>query len=125
VEEGLALHLHRTLRDILGDDRISVSAFLVFFSGTDIARSISLARFYFMYLFNDLNYLHENWSSLQACHLLSRWFLAQPIFSSLKMEAICSSETSVDTQRTTRRYIPEDGTLYNHRCKNLKYYNLN
>jgi hypothetical protein len=27
------------------------------------------------------------------------------------MEAICSSETSVDTQRTTRRYIPEDGTL--------------
>jgi hypothetical protein len=27
------------------------------------------------------------------------------------MEAICSSETSVDTQRTTGRYIPEDGTL--------------
>jgi hypothetical protein len=29
----------------------------------------------------------------------------------LKMEAMFSSETSVDTQRTTRRYIPEDGTL--------------
>jgi hypothetical protein len=28
------------------------------------------------------------------------------------MEVICSSETSVDTQRTTRRYIPEDGTLH-------------
>jgi hypothetical protein len=27
------------------------------------------------------------------------------------MEAICSSEMSVDTQRTARRYIPEDGTL--------------
>jgi hypothetical protein len=27
------------------------------------------------------------------------------------MEAICSLETSVDTQRTTRRYIPEVGTL--------------
>jgi hypothetical protein len=27
------------------------------------------------------------------------------------MEAICTSETSVDTQRTTRRYIPEVGTL--------------
>jgi hypothetical protein len=27
------------------------------------------------------------------------------------MEAIYSSETSVDTQRTTRRYIPEDYTL--------------
>jgi hypothetical protein len=26
----------------------------------------------------------------------------------LKMEAICYSETSVDFQRTTRRYIPED-----------------
>jgi hypothetical protein len=30
------------------------------------------------------------------------------------MEAIYSSETSVDFQRTTRRYIPEDGTLRNH-----------
>jgi hypothetical protein len=27
------------------------------------------------------------------------------------MEAIYSSETSVDSQRTTRRYIPEDSTL--------------
>jgi hypothetical protein len=33
------------------------------------------------------------------------------LFSTLKMEAICSSETSVDFQRTTRRYIPEDSTL--------------
>jgi hypothetical protein len=38
------------------------------------------------------------------------------------MEAICSSETSVDTQRTTRRYVPEADTLYNHRCENLKSY---
>jgi hypothetical protein len=34
--------------------------------------------------------------------------------STLKMEAIISSETLVDTQRTTRRYITEDGTL--HQC---------
>jgi hypothetical protein len=27
------------------------------------------------------------------------------------MDAICFSETSIDFQRTTRRYIPEDGTL--------------
>jgi hypothetical protein len=27
------------------------------------------------------------------------------------MEAVCSTETSVDFQRTTRRYIPEDRTL--------------
>jgi hypothetical protein len=40
------------------------------------------------------------------------------------MEAICSSETSVETQQTTRRYIPEDGTLHNHRCDNLKSYML-
>jgi hypothetical protein len=36
------------------------------------------------------------------------------------MEAICSSETSVDFQRTTRAYIPED----NHRCETLKSYKL-
>jgi hypothetical protein len=27
------------------------------------------------------------------------------------MEAVCSSETLVDFQRTTRRYAPEGGTL--------------
>jgi hypothetical protein len=42
-----------------------------------------------------------------------------------KQEAtICSSETSVDFQRATRRHIPEDGTFHNHRCENLKSYNL-
>jgi hypothetical protein len=40
------------------------------------------------------------------------------------MEAICSSETSVDTQRTTQRHIIEDGTLHNHRCENLKSYKI-
>jgi hypothetical protein len=30
------------------------------------------------------------------------------ILSTLKLEAIYSSETSVDSQRATRRYIPED-----------------
>jgi hypothetical protein len=38
--------------------------------------------------------------------------------SALKMEAKCSSETSVDFQLTMLCYIPED----NHRCKNLKSY---
>jgi hypothetical protein len=32
--------------------------------------------------------------------------------STLKMEAIRSSETSGATQRTTRRHIPEDDTLH-------------
>jgi hypothetical protein len=39
------------------------------------------------------------------------------------MEATCSSETSVDFQRTTRRYIPEDRTLRNRLCENLRSYN--
>jgi hypothetical protein len=37
---------------------------------------------------------------------------ARLMFSTLKMEANCSSKTSVDTQWTTRRYIPEGGTLH-------------
>jgi hypothetical protein len=48
--------------------------------------------------------------------------LAEIISSTLKMEAICSSETSVATQQTTRRHIPEDDNLHNHRCENLKSY---
>jgi hypothetical protein len=38
------------------------------------------------------------------------------------MEAICSSEMSVASQQTTWRHIPEDDTLHNHRCKDLKSY---
>jgi hypothetical protein len=54
----------------------------------------------------------------------ARWF-AEPNSSTLKMEAICSFETSVETQRTTRRHIPEDDILPNHRCENLKSYSAN
>jgi hypothetical protein len=57
-----------------------------------------------------------------TCHLLARWFVDELIFSTLKMEAIRSSETSGATQHTTRRHIPEDDTLHNHRCENLKSY---
>jgi hypothetical protein len=42
-------------------------------------------------------------------------------FCTLKMEAIRSSETSVDT-RSTRRHIPENGILHSHRRENLKSY---
>jgi hypothetical protein len=38
------------------------------------------------------------------------------------IKAICSSETSVDSQQTTGHYIPKDGTIYNHFCENLKSY---
>jgi hypothetical protein len=33
--------------------------------------------------------------------------------STLKMEATCSFEASLDFQRTARRYIPEDVILFN------------
>jgi hypothetical protein len=42
--------------------------------------------------------------------------------STLKTEATSCSETSVDFQRTTWCHIPEDITLHNHRCENLKSY---
>jgi hypothetical protein len=41
-------------------------------------------------------------------------------FLTLKMEATFSSKTSVDFRRTTWCYIPEDRTLHNHCCENLK-----
>jgi hypothetical protein len=37
------------------------------------------------------------------------------------MEAICSSETSVATQETTWRHIPEDDTLQRRLCCNMKH----
>jgi hypothetical protein len=42
--------------------------------------------------------------------------------STLKTEAACCSETSVEFQWSTRRYIPEHITLHNHRCESLKSY---
>jgi hypothetical protein len=51
------------------------------------------------------------------------------IASILRVERIGSAKpackqvaTSVVTQRTTRRHIPENDTLHNHRCENLKLY---
>jgi hypothetical protein len=41
-------------------------------------------------------------------------------FSALNMEATCSSETSVDFQRTTRRYIAKNRSSHNYRCENIK-----
>jgi hypothetical protein len=38
----------------------------------------------------------------------------------LKMEATCSSETSVDFQQNTRRYTSEGKIIHNHYCENLK-----
>jgi hypothetical protein len=48
--------------------------------------------------------------SALACHLLSAGSLFG-LFLNLKMEVTCSSETSVNFQLTTWRYIPKHGTL--------------
>jgi hypothetical protein len=45
-------------------------------------------------------------------------------FSTLKMEAIQSSETSVQSTTSTRRHTPEDDILHSHRRENLKSYIL-
>jgi hypothetical protein len=60
--------------------------------------------------------------------LLATCFTLVPclVYSSTPMiEATCSSETSDDFQRPAKRYIPEDTTVHNHRCENLKSYRRN
>jgi hypothetical protein len=52
----------------------------------------------------------------QASMWLATRLLAEPFPSTLKMEAICSSETSVESQRTTWHHIPEDDTLKKFDC---------
>jgi hypothetical protein len=64
--------------------------------------------------------LKVNRRSRGTCHFHLHVKFLLGFSSTLRMEATCSSETSVDSQRTTWRYIPEDRTLHNHRCENLK-----
>jgi hypothetical protein len=82
------------------------------------AYSLLIFFIYFSFLLL-LNIYHEesissklfNYFMLVSCLAYS---------SVLKMEATCSSETSVDSQWTTRRCISEERTLLNHSCQNLK-----
>jgi hypothetical protein len=60
-----------------------------------------------------------------TCHLLHAGFFLGLFFDTLKMEATCSTETSVDFQGTIRSYIPEDRTLHNDNCGNIKSNALN
>jgi hypothetical protein len=60
----------------------------------------------------------ESGSKRSSCSKLVSW-LAYSF--TLKMEETCSSETSVELQRTTWRYNIEDRT-HDHRCENLDSY---
>jgi hypothetical protein len=59
---------------------------------------------------------------LEGCRISRTRNQRESRWQALKMEAICSSETSVDFQRNTRRYITEESTIHNHCCENLKSY---
>jgi hypothetical protein len=58
--------------------------------------------------------LVEQGSSLLGVYLLLVSCLAYSL--TLKIEATCSYEMSVDFGQHTRHYIPEDRTLHSHRC---------
>jgi hypothetical protein len=64
-------------------------------------------------MLNPVGFLEDFRFSQQVASLPPAYLLvvAEIISSTLKMEAICSSETSVATQQTTRRHIPEADTL--------------
>jgi hypothetical protein len=61
------------------------------------------------------------WSS-SACYPLHAGILLGLFFDPEDVCDVLLPETSVELQRTTRRYIPEDRTLHNHRCENIKSY---
>jgi hypothetical protein len=58
--------------------------------------------------FGGTYHLHIQGQGNKFCLLV----FAELIPSTLKMEAVCFSETSVETQRTTVLHIPENDTLW-------------
>jgi hypothetical protein len=65
----------------------------------------------------------RNISNSSACHLLLRLISCSACYSTLKMEAICSFETSVEFKWTTQHHIPEVVPLRKERCENIRSYN--
>jgi hypothetical protein len=66
--------------------------------------------------------LKVNWLALLGtCFMLVS---CMAYSSTLKMEVTCSSETLVHVPLNTECHIPEDRTIHNHRCENLKSYNI-
>jgi hypothetical protein len=55
--------------------------------------------------------LHLQGGRAELCFPPAFTVVSCSAYSTMKMEAICSSKTLVDIQRTTLHYIPEDSTL--------------
>jgi hypothetical protein len=62
-------------------------------------------------------------SNVSEEHIASIFRVKERSSARSKQAAICSSETSDDTQWTTQRYIPGVDALHNHHCENFKSYN--
>jgi hypothetical protein len=71
----------------------------------------------------DINRLKSRLSVIQYVQC-SIWEVPDSTFEQQTNWRVSSSgiRRVVATQRTTRRHIPEDDTLHNHRCENLKSY---
>jgi hypothetical protein len=117
--------------------KIASSGYLIPAVHPTVRRYIDWAIQAPLHVYNVLN-MHAEWARTEIpkssifwhitpCILLqgNRRFCSPSAFtlvsSTLKMEETCSSETSVDFQRTTWYYIPEDIILHNHLCENLKF----
>lgn len=48
------------------------------------------------------------------------WSYILPVFSTLKMEAVCSSKTLINLYQTMQCHIPEDSNFHRRSHENLK-----
>jgi hypothetical protein len=68
--------------------------------------------------YTEINWKHVLQQSNMFCRV-ARWNLTDVSEEQILLGLLSSSEMAVYFQRTTRRYIPEDISLHNHRCQNL------
>jgi hypothetical protein len=62
---------------------------------------------------------------ITSIYKADQWTKQENYSLSLKMEAAHYSETSIDFQRTMKRYSSEGRNRHENRCEYLKSYNLN
>jgi hypothetical protein len=69
------------------------------------------------------SWVNRRFERMYRLHLQGGFFYCSPLaeFSTLKLEATRSSETSVNPG-STQHHIPEDDIRHSHRCENLRSY---